>query len=49
MFNVDNKVKNIYYMLCYSFNKNLLTEKMWQMLIQNHLIIFIICFLSFYV
>lgn len=27
MFNVDNKVKNIYYMLCYSFNKNLLTEK----------------------
>ena len=27
MIKVDNKVKNIYYMLCYSFNKDLLTEK----------------------
>ena len=27
MINVDNKIKNIYYMLCYSFNKNLLAEK----------------------
>ena len=27
MINVDNKIKNIYYMLCYSFNKDLLTEK----------------------
>jgi hypothetical protein len=25
--NVDNKIKNIYYMLCYSFNKDLLSEK----------------------
>ena len=27
MINVDNKVKNIYYMLCYSFNKDLLTQR----------------------
>ena len=27
MINVDNKIKNIYYMLCYSFNRDLLTEK----------------------
>lgn len=25
MINVDNKIRNIYYMLCYSFNKDLLT------------------------
>jgi len=25
--NVNNKIKNIYYMLCYSFNKDLLSEK----------------------
>ena len=24
---IDNKIKNIYYMLCYSFNKDLLKEK----------------------
>lgn len=27
MIRVDNKVKNIYHMLCYSFNKDLLSEK----------------------
>ena len=27
MINVDTKIKNIYYMLCYSFNKDLLGEK----------------------
>ncbi len=27
MIKVDNKIKNIYYMLCYSFNKELLNEK----------------------
>lgn len=27
MINVDNKIRNIYYMLCYSFNKDLLTQK----------------------
>ena len=27
MINVDSKVKNIYYMLCYSFNSSLLKEK----------------------
>lgn len=27
MINVDNKVKNIYYMLCFSFSRNLLDEK----------------------
>lgn len=27
MISVDNKVKNIYYMLCYSFNKDLLKER----------------------
>ena len=27
MINVDNKVKNIYYMLCYSFYGELLNEK----------------------
>lgn len=27
MINVDNKIKNIYYMLCYSFNRDLLSEK----------------------
>lgn len=27
MNNVDNKIKNIYYMLCFSFNKNLLSLK----------------------
>lgn len=27
MINVDNKIKNIYYMLCYSFNRELLKEK----------------------
>lgn len=27
MINVDNKIRNIYYMLCYSFNRELLTEK----------------------
>ena len=26
MINVDNKIKNIYYMLCYSLNKDLLSE-----------------------
>ena len=27
MINVDNKIRNIYYMLCYSFNKDLLSER----------------------
>ncbi len=27
MINVDNKIRNIYYMLCYSFNKDTLSEK----------------------
>ena len=27
MINIDNKIKNIYYMLCYSFNRELLKEK----------------------